>query len=76
MAVGSESLHDTQTDGFLTDSSVEDNESLCYYPLMSSTKIEEEGQNLGEIHVSQIQILAADFYTYLNRRSVTLENKV
>ena len=77
MAVGSESLHDTQTDGFLTDSSVEDNESLYYYPLMSSTKIEEEGQNFGEIHVSQIQILAADLYTYLNRRSVRLmENHI
>ena len=80
MAAGSESLYVMQTDGFLTDSDgfltdsrVEDNESL--QPLMSSTKImeEEEDQNFAENHISQIQLLAADFYTYLNRRLVTLE---
>ena len=81
MAAGSESLYVMQTDGFLTDSDgfltdsrVEDNESL--QPLMSSTKImeEEEDQNFAENHISQIQLLAADFYTYLNRRLVTLEH--
>ena len=73
MAAGSESLYVMQTDGFLTDSRVEDNESL--QPLMSSTKImEEEDQNFAENHISQIQLLAADFYTYLNRRLVTLEH--
>lgn len=75
MAAGSESLYVMQTDGFpsfLTDSSVEDNESL--QPLMSSTKImEEEDQNFAENHISQIELLAADLYTYLNRRLVTLE---
>ncbi len=80
MAAGSESLYVMQTDGFLTDSDgfltdsrVEDNESL--QPLMSSTKIieEEEDQNFAENHNSQMQLLAADFYTYLNRRLVTLE---
>lgn len=75
MAAGSESLYVMQTDGFLsflTDSRVEDNESL--QPLMSSTKImEEEDQNFAENHISQIELLAADLYTYLNRRLVTLE---
>ena len=78
MAAGSESLYVMQTDGFLTDSHdgfltdshVEDNESL--QPLMSSTKImEDEDQNFAENHISQIQLLAADLYTYLNRRLVT-----
>ena len=75
MAAGSESLYVMQTDGFLsflTDSRVEDNDSL--QPLMSSTKImEEEDQNFAENHISQIELLAADLYTYLNRRLVTLE---
>ena len=70
MAAGSESLYVMQTDGFLTDSLVEDNESL--QPLMSSTKIMgDEDQNFAENHISQIQLLAADLYTYLNRRLVT-----
>ena len=64
----SESLCVIQTDGFLTDSHVEDNESL--YPLMSSTKIDEEDQNFAELDFSQIQILSADLYTYLNKRYV------
>ena len=69
MAAGSESLCVAQTDGFLTDSNVEDNESL--YPLMSSTKIDEEDQNFAEMmDFSEIQIHAADLYTYLNKRYV------
>ena len=68
MAAWSESLCVIQTDGFLTDSHVEDNESL--YPLMSSTKIDEEDQNFAEMDFSQIQILSADVYAYLNKRYV------
>ena len=68
MAAGSESLCVAQTDGFLTDSNVEDNDSL--YPLMSSTKIDEEDQNFAVMDFSEIQIHAADLYTYLNKRYV------
>lgn len=72
IAAGSESLYVMQTDGFLTDSHVEDNESL--QPLMSSTKImEDEDQNFAENHISQIQLFAADLYTYLNRRMLEIE---
>lgn len=71
MAAWSESLCVIQTDGFLTDSNVEDNESL--YPLMSSTKIDEEDQNFAEMDLSQIQILSAELYTYLNKRMLEIE---
>ena len=68
MVEGDESLYVTET-GFLTDTNVEDNETL--YPLMSSTKLEED-QNIrnNEIDVGQIKDIVVDCYDYLNKRFV------